>query len=540
MNLAAKFPPARGKVTALMSALLVLSLAACGGGSGDSALPATGSSPAATIPAAAPTAAAPSATPTGASAAPGSDTGVGSAPVSSTPVSVPVTDSASSGALAPTPAGASPVAGATDTTASTPAIDTTVATPSATATASAAPATGTAVTAATGSAAAAVDGRSKKRGLAYGGHSAADMQALSAGVTWWYNWSPKLDAGVVNTYQAAGEEFVPMIWGGNPTADDIAAQVPNGAKYLLGFNEPNFKSQSNKTPRQAAALWPVLQEVARRKNLQIGAPALNFCGDCVTDVDFNSSDPVVYMDAFLAACKDCKIDFIPVHWYNCDLSSLQWYIGKFKKYNKPIWLTEFSCANTPDITLAKQKAYITEAVKYLENEPTIARYSWFSGRNNEIPFINLLAPQSGVLTELGKLYISLPGATTSTGGAWSTQIEAESYANMQGVQVEGSSEGGSDVGWIDTGDWMIWNLTTPSAGNYKVEYRVASPNGGTIRLEKAGGGTTYGTIGVPNTGGWQNWQTISQVVSLPAGQQQVAIAVPAGGYNLNWLKFTKQ
>ncbi|MES2741730.1 MAG: carbohydrate-binding protein [Pseudomonadota bacterium] len=130
---------------------------------------------------------------------------------------------------------------------------------------------------------------------------------------------------------------------------------------------------------------------------------------------------------------------------------------------------------------------------------------------------------------------------SKAGGAWSTQIEAEDYVRMSGVQTEAASEGGRNVGWLDGGDWMVWNLNTPSAGNYKVDYRVASAvGGGAIRLENAGASPIYATIGVPNTGGWQNWQTISHVVALPAGQQQIAIYVPTGGYNINWLKLTKQ
>lgn len=132
-------------------------------------------------------------------------------------------------------------------------------------------------------------------------------------------------------------------------------------------------------------------------------------------------------------------------------------------------------------------------------------------------------------------------APTSPPVAWSTQIEAESLVNMLGVQTEAASEGGLDVGWIDGGDWMVWNLNLPGAGSYRVDYRVASPNGGgSIRLENAGAVPIYATIAVPNTGGWQNWQTISHVVTLPAGQQQIAIYAPGGGYNLNWLKFTRQ
>ena len=98
----------------------------------------------------------------------------------------------------------------------------------------------------------------------------------------------------------------------------------------------------------------------------------------------------------------------------CDLSALSWYIDKFKKYGKPIWLTEFACGDKPhdQITLAVQKTYMTAAVNYLENEPAVARYSWFSGRNNEIPNINLLGAD-GQLTELGALYLSLPFKKTA-------------------------------------------------------------------------------------------------------------------------------
>lgn len=128
---------------------------------------------------------------------------------------------------------------------------------------------------------------------------------------------------------------------------------------------------------------------------------------------------------------------------------------------------------------------------------------------------------------------------SKTSSSWSVQIEAESFVSMSGIQTEASAEGGLNVGWIDAGDWMVWNTNLPATGAYKVEYRVAGMNGGAIRLEKAGANPIYATINVPNTGGWQTWQTISHTVNLNAGQQQIAIYAPAGGYNINWIKFTK-
>lgn len=124
-------------------------------------------------------------------------------------------------------------------------------------------------------------------------------------------------------------------------------------------------------------------------------------------------------------------------------------------------------------------------------------------------------------------------------GGWSTTIEAENYVAANGVQLEPCSEGGQNVGWLDPGDWMVWNINLPSSGSYRVEYRVAGLYGGVIQLEMAGGNPVYGQLNVPVTGGWQNWQTISHDVSLQAGQQQIAIYVPTSGYNINWIRFTK-
>ncbi|WP_331344767.1 carbohydrate-binding protein [Cellvibrio sp. UBA7661] len=123
-----------------------------------------------------------------------------------------------------------------------------------------------------------------------------------------------------------------------------------------------------------------------------------------------------------------------------------------------------------------------------------------------------------------------------------TTIQAEAYSHMNGVQLETTADtgGGQNVGWIDANDWMAYSnspVTISTAGVYDIEYRVASQGGGgTIRLEEAGGSVNYGTIAVPSTGGWQTWTTIKQRVNLAAGTRRFGIAIPAGGFNLNWFR----
>lgn len=116
-------------------------------------------------------------------------------------------------------------------------------------------------------------------------------------------------------------------------------------------------------------------------------------------------------------------------------------------------------------------------------------------------------------------------------------IEAESYLNMSGIQLENSSEGTQNVGWVDTNDWLTYAITVPSAGTYTIQYRVASPNNdGIISSDLNAGTNQLGELNVPNTGGWQNWATITQTVNLPQGTYNLGVLAKSGGFNLNWLK----
>ena len=124
----------------------------------------------------------------------------------------------------------------------------------------------------------------------------------------------------------------------------------------------------------------------------------------------------------------------------------------------------------------------------------------------------------------------------------STTIQAESFTSMLGVQTEActDTDGGLNVGYIDAGDWMAYsNVTIPTTGAYKIEYRVASQNGGgSLSLDLNAGSTVLGGVSIPSTGGWQNWTTVSHTVNINAGTYALGIYAPAGGWNLNWIRIT--
>jgi probable HAF family extracellular repeat protein len=100
------------------------------------------------------------------------------------------------------------------------------------------------------------------------------------------------------------------------------------------------------------------------------------------------------------------------------------------------------------------------------------------------------------------------------------------------VDIETSSEGGYDVGWIAAGEWLNYTVNVTNAGNYTVQLRVASPGGASFHVGFNGPSQGQWTIvSVPATGGWQNWTTVSVPVTLGAGTQQMTILFDTGGMN---------
>ncbi|MGO8968557.1 MAG: glycoside hydrolase family protein [Myxococcaceae bacterium] len=244
-----------------------------------------------------------------------------------------------------------------------------------------------------------------KRGLAYGSAAPADQAALVPGIGWWYNWSPTPESAVESTYAELGLEFVPMQWGGTIDTTKLAAEIPVGAKYLLGFNEPNFVEQSDLTPQQAAALWPQLEAVAQARGLKLVSPAVNFCGPASACINQDTS-PFDWLDAFLAACTGCQVDYIAVHIYLQDGSGLQSVLSQYEaKYSQQLWVTEWANLGTT-VSAADELELMQQALPILEADPHVFRYAWFTGRSPAQPSLDLLAPDAGVLTPLGEAYVT--------------------------------------------------------------------------------------------------------------------------------------
>lgn len=126
---------------------------------------------------------------------------------------------------------------------------------------------------------------------------------------------------------------------------------------------------------------------------------------------------------------------------------------------------------------------------------------------------------------------------------FSRQLEAEAANVNNGMVVETCTDagGGQDMGYIDPGDYLVWNsITFPTTGTYLIEYRVASgASGGTVSSDLNAGSIQLGNTTIPGTGGWQTWTTVSKTVTINAGTYNFGAYAQTGGYNLNWVRISQ-
>ena len=135
----------------------------------------------------------------------------------------------------------------------------------------------------------------------------------------------------------------------------------------------------------------------------------------------------------------------------------------------------------------------------------------------------------------------------------SIRIEAENYRNamdttignnggeyrFDNIDIQSSQDidGGYSLGWIDSGEWLTYDVTVPIAGEYRLVSRMASAMDGNHSFQASlGGQQAYFDVG--NTGDWWNWQNVesSQTFFLDAGSYEMRLDMFGTQFNLNYLE----
>jgi hypothetical protein len=218
---------------------------------------------------------------------------------------------------------------------------------------------------------------------------------------WLYTWNTDLPQGLPKDI-----EFCPMVWGGGnedklkAKLEKLAPLVKDGQlKYLLGFNEPDKKDQSNITVERALQLWPLLMEL----NVPLVSPS---CAHPDREWMLNFMNGVQRLKL--------RVDYIGAHSYGGPNPKAL--LNRMEKvarmFGRPIWITEFAVADWQAKSLKQNKHSPQQVAQFMQAvipafnaSPFIARYAWFSGQPNHKALGNsALFDNHGKLTALGRLY----------------------------------------------------------------------------------------------------------------------------------------
>lgn len=395
--------------------------------------------------------------------------------------------------------------------------------------------------------------RSNKRGVAFSFQFIEDVTVLSPGTSWSYNWSPTQGSIFDPVVSENQLDFCPMAWNGinEDLLREYVARNPS-CKYLLGFNEPNLTDQANMTPAEAAEKWPAVKGIADELNLKLISPAMNY------GTLEGYSDPITWLDEFFTLVPLSDVDGIAVHCYMASPYAVKSYIGRFKKYNKPIWFTEF-CAwdglNENIFTPEAQQQYLSDVINYLESDPDIFRYAWFipraGGSEDNFPYMFLLKNSASVeLTELGNIFVQMSSHDKETYYVEQQQIEAEHYSStsisegvgqeiwVTGPQLRITSDAPNEsleLYKFLPGQWIEYRIEADRTKDFKLDLRYASLIDADLTISIDGKIVT--THLLQNTGENFIWNISTIPFDLEKGRHVLRISVDKGMSCLNWLKF---
>jgi len=241
------------------------------------------------------------------------------------------------------------------------------------------------------------DAPAGKAGIADHLNGDGDTDAVARShISWNYNWA-------MNGAWNSDLDFYPQVH--QASSMESLANLPN-SEVLFGFNEPNMPHHAggaNMDVGQVVQFWPTIEQAANDHGV------LTLVGPNVANVN-----PDEWYDEFFRQCPNCRVDAIGIHAYTCDLQSIQKLVDKFRKYARPLWLTEFACADNPRAIHGNdggskgwqwQCEYMKQVIPYLEGEDLIAKYAWFSFDTDYSGQSDLVS--GGRLTDLGRCYDNL-------------------------------------------------------------------------------------------------------------------------------------
>lgn len=204
-----------------------------------------------------------------------------------------------------------------------------------------------------------------QRGLSWGVDDRLGPKIAKGLVEWYWHWQD----GPNHNFNGK-LEWVPCFWGPkywSKWEQRKAEMKKDKPKHLLSFNEPEIPGQANMDPKYAAKLH--MQEIQpwANKGVKVSSPQMVYKMD--------------WLETFMKECnkRGCTVDFIALHWYGTtrDIKAFKsWISSVHKKFNKPIWVTEYGVTAASGSSQASIKKFHMDATAWMAKVGYVERSSW--------------------------------------------------------------------------------------------------------------------------------------------------------------------
>ncbi len=192
--------------------------------------------------------------------------------------------------------------------------------------------------------------QSRKRGIPANSLSAADFRILAPGISWYYNWG----ATPLSKPADVTMDFLPMAWNGSPgfqTSISSYLAAGNRPWRVFALNEPNFNTQANMTPSNAAITFEQVKAICDPYNIPVIAPHMAI--GTASNQSITAYDPIQgsnvtytfqepYINAFLYYCGAAHPSGVSSHSYGGS-GEVTWLMNMMHTDypTQTIWMTEF-------------------------------------------------------------------------------------------------------------------------------------------------------------------------------------------------------
>jgi hypothetical protein len=379
--------------------------------------------------------------------------------------------------------------------------------------------------------------QSRKRGIPANSLSAADFRILGPGISWYYTWGATPLAKPADVTM----DFIPMAWNGSSsfqTAISSYLAAGNRPWRVFALNEPNFNTQANMTPSNAAITFEQVKAICDPYNIPVIAPHMAI--GTASNQSITAYDPIQgsnvtytfqepYLNAFLYYCGAAHPAGVSSHSYG-GYGEVTWLMNLMHTDYpaQTIWMTEFKGNGTNDAAVL---ADLIPSVDFCERTPWIEGYSWFMARISGDAHNSILAA-SGVLTAAGQAYVQMPVHDTNLFYRIPGRLQAERYVTLNQMNIAPTTDidGLADMVSTAAGGSVDYNIQVDSPGSYVMNFRVASAIGS---IKVYHGVTLLGTA----TAASGAWSTVSTTVLLAAGAQTLHVVLGSNAQHLNWVEF---